>query len=100
MPSTTSAVSLPRVPTECRPIAIAPATGPSPATGIMIAMASTTSGTARMAFSTWRMTFETRPLETFFAPKKPSGSETIAPMTVPTHAICSDSTMPSTAVGR
>ena len=74
-------------------MASAPATGPSPAMGMKMAMASTISGKARMALRTWRTSVETGPLETFFAPKKPRGSETTAPMTVPTQAISSDSTM-------
>ena len=100
MPSIASAVSLPSVPAEWTPIASAPATGPSPAMGMKIATARMISGKARMALSSWRMTFETRPLETFFAPKKPSGSESAAPMIVPTQAICSDSIIASSARGR
>jgi hypothetical protein len=100
MPSITSAVSLPSVPTECRPMASAPATGPRPAIGMKMAMASTISGKARMAFRIWRIMLDANPLETFRAPKKPSGSERMAPMTVPTQAISSDSIMPSMAVGR
>ena len=46
------------------------------------------------------MTFETSPLETFLAPKKPSGSERIAPITVPTQASWSDSTIPRAPAGR
>jgi hypothetical protein len=96
----TSAVNFPSVPTEWRPMASAPATGPSPAIGMKMAMASTISGKARIALSSWRMTFETKPLDTFFAPKNPNGREMMAPMTVPTQASWSDSTMPLIAVGR
>ncbi len=68
--------------------------------GMKMAMASTISGKARMALRNWRTSVETGPLETFLAPKKPRGSETMAPMTVPTQAIWSDSTMASMAMGR
>ena len=100
MPSIASAVSLPSVPAEWTPIASAPATGPRPAIGMKIAIASTISGNARIALRTWRMMVETRPLDTFFAPKNPSGSEMTAPMIVPTQAIWSDSTIASSARGR
>ncbi len=50
-----------------------------------------------MALSTWRTMFETRPLDTLRAPKKPIGSETTAPMIVPTHAIQIESSMASAA---
>ena len=83
MPSTTSAVSLPRVPIEWMPMASAPAVGPRPAMGMNTTTARISSGTARMALSSWRTTFEASPLDTFLAPRKPSGRESTAPITVP-----------------
>jgi hypothetical protein len=100
MPSTTSAVSFPSVPIECRPIAKAPATGPRPAMGMKIATASTSSGNARIAFSSWRTKPDTMPLDTFLAAKKPSGNDRTAPITVPTQAIQIDSSIASIDVPR
>ncbi|MFL0712657.1 MAG: hypothetical protein ACJLS2_08560 [Microcella pacifica] len=59
----------------------------------MMAIAKTSSGTARMMLRIWRVTMTTPRGETFEAARNPIGNEKIAPMTVPIHAICNDSNM-------
>ena len=46
------------------------------------------------------MTLETSPLETFLAPRKPNGSDSVAPMMVLNAAISIDWIMAETALSR
>ncbi len=85
-PSMASVAHLPRVPTECRPIARVPAHGPRPVIGMKIT-ATMSSGTARMALNNWRTGILIQRGATLVAARNASGSERIAPMIVPIQAM-------------